>query len=233
MIYIVHGDNSSQSRALILNQQKKLGVETRIEIEADQITPEQLYEKTVSSDLFGNLPFIVLDVTNINKQAQELFIKIFKRIPDKTNLIIYSQKTLTKTSPILTMVDDSDVKLVASSKETKSNIFKFVDNLFYKNRSETYLELEKLVHENADPFYIISMILYGARTLANYIYDSPAAVSMKPFVKSKVEKQSKAFTKDSVKTIFNNLYEIDKKTKVGELSPDLAVTIAVEKILSI
>ena len=232
MIYIVHGENAPQSRLLIANQQNKLGIETRMEFELSQTTPQQLYETAISGDLFGNLPFIVLDITSANKQAVEPYIETFKKIPDKANLIIYAQKTLPKTHPVMTELSALNARLITNNKEIESNIFKFVDNLFYKNRSVTYKELEKMIKEDADPFYTMSMIWYGLRTITNYIFQAPSVKNMKPFILGKAAKQAEGFSTESIKTLFTEMYELDKKTKLGELSPDLAVTIAIEKILN-
>ena len=98
MIYIVHGDDLSKSRALIQNQQKKLNIETRIEINITDTTPEDIYEKSHSNDLFGNPPFIVLDVTGLGRANADKFIEKLEQIPLATTLIILSGKSLPQTN---------------------------------------------------------------------------------------------------------------------------------------
>jgi DNA polymerase III delta subunit len=75
------------------------------------------------------------------------------------------------------------------------------------------------------------MILYGLRTVATCVYNSPSSSELKPFVRSKALSQAKNFNAGNIPGLFQDLYELDKKIKIGELNPDLAVTIAIEKIL--
>jgi len=90
MIYIVHGDDISKSRILIQNQQKKLNIEARIEIDITDITPDAVYEKSCSNDLFGNLPFIVLDITSAGRMNMDKYIEILEKAPIATTIIVLS-----------------------------------------------------------------------------------------------------------------------------------------------
>ncbi|MDC0449224.1 hypothetical protein OAL67_01310 [bacterium] len=74
-----------------------------------------------------------------------------------------------------------------------SNVFKFLDYLFSKNRKQTYIQLSKLEADYTDPFYLLSMVAWNLRNVASVKFDSPAAKKMSPFVKGKAAKQAESF----------------------------------------
>lgn len=232
MIYLVHGDDIAKSRALIANQQKKVGVEKRLEIQLEETEVELILEKSRSADLFGNFPFIVVDCTKASKAQIQQFADTLEKINAECTLIIYCNKELTKTNPILQKVATMNVKTALSVKPIEANIFKMVDTLYSKNRQGTYKELENLYKEDNDPLYILSMLVYGARNLAYLSFDSPSAAKMSPYIKSKANEQLKKFSQTEIKDIYAALYDLDKKAKSGALDSDLALTLAVEKVLN-
>ncbi|MFC1700320.1 hypothetical protein ACFLZ4_01590 [Patescibacteria group bacterium] len=231
MIYIVHGDDLSKSRALIKNQQKKLNADSRIELSISDVTPDQLSEKAHSNDLFGNPPFIVLDITGMGRMNVDGFIEKIKLVPSETTLIILSDKTLPKTNTFIKNASELEAKVNASELTPQSNIFKFIDALFYKQRSKAYNELSRLLEDQISPFEIFPMILYGLRSVAAAKFDSPSFVKKSSFVKAKTQSQSKLYSKEDLLNLFNELQKIDRGTKLGEYDPEMALNLAAEKIL--
>lgn len=232
MIYIVHGDDFVKSRALIVNQQKKLGVESKTEINVSEISPLELYEKCSAAGLFGDLPFIVLNISDAGNKNLEPYLETAKKIPSDATLIILSSKSLPKTNVFIKNAQTLDAKIHTNEKTPEGNVFRFVDTLFTKNRKSAYKELNNLLTENNDPFYIFSMILYGLRNIAGYIFGSPSFHKQKPFVKGKAKTQSAGFSENKIKNLYFYLYNLEKKAKTGEITPDLLLTLTVEKVLN-
>ena len=173
MIYIVHGEDTSKSRALILNHQKKLGVATKILLDIKSATPNEVYEKSISNSLFGETPLVVLDVTEAGRGEYKSFIGAIKKIPENTTLIIFSPKSLPKTNVFIANAKDLKAKILENNVFADANIFRFTDVLYSKNRVGTYKELNKLILEEYEPFYIFSMILYGLRNIAKVLWQAP------------------------------------------------------------
>ncbi|EKE00048.1 MAG: hypothetical protein ACD_22C00100G0012 [uncultured bacterium] len=207
MIYIVHGENYTFSRNIILNQQKKLGND-RTEIDVTQTTPGQLKDLCSSNDLFGTPPFIVLDISNAGRANLDAFVDALSNLSAETNVIVLSSKELTKTNAFLKAADKLGAKVINNQKQITSNIFKFVDTLFLGNRKQIYTEYTKLINDDNDPFYIFSMLLYGVR------------------------KNAHKMPKQTLSTLLLNLYNIDKGVKTGELSVDMYIPLSIEKILN-
>lgn len=232
MIYIVHGDDISKSRILIQNQQRKLGIESRIEVDVTEITPENLYEKACSNDLFGNPPFIVLDITNAGRSNLEPFVKSMEKIPPTTTLIILSNKTLTKTNVFMKETERLKAKLNLSEMAPKSNIFNLIDAIFSKKRDSSYTELSKLMKDQIPPFEILSMIFYGLRTVSSAKFGSPSYKKMHDFVKRKASSQSDKFSDQELRNIFEKLRKLDMKSKLSEVDEELLVPLAIEIVLN-
>lgn len=232
MVYIVHGDNPSLSRALIQNQQKKLETESKIEIDINDTSPEDFFEKTHSGDLFGKSPFVVLDVTKAGRTNVEKYIEVLKNVPKETVIIVYSEKSLSSTNAFIKRCKEMDAKVISNDVEKDSNIFKFIDALFYKNRQTAYKELRKLKTNQSSPFEIFPMILYGLRTIAGAKFNSPSFMKTGGFVKNKATTQAKGFSQDQIKKLFMIMYELDRGSKFGEVDPEMLVTLATESVLN-
>lgn len=232
MIYIVHGEDLAKSRILIQNQQKKMGVESRIEFEISDITPEALYEKGCSNDLFGNPPFIVLDVTNAGRMDLEPYISKLEKIPEPTTVIILSGKSLSKTNSFIKNTQKLKAKLNINEVAPQSNIFNLVDAVFTKQRDKSYLELAKLIKDQVSAFEIFSMLFYGLRTVASAKLESPSFLKMHEFVKNKSKSQSKQFSQEQLINIFEKFRIIDMKSKLSEIDEELLIPMAIETVLN-
>jgi len=232
MVYIVHGEDISKSRILIQNQQKKVGAQSRIEIEISEITPEGLFEKGCSNDLFGNPPFIVLDITNASRTNMEPYLEKIIKIPESTTIIILSGKPLPKTNIFIKNAEKIKARLNLNETKPQSNLFNFVDAVFYKQREKAYLELSKLMKDRVSPYEILSMMYYGLRTVAQAKTDSPSYKKLHPFVKGKAQTQSKNFTFEQIVNIYENFRKIDMKSKLSEIDEDMLIPLVIETVLN-
>jgi len=232
MIYIVHGEDLVKSRIMIQNQQKKVGAESRFEIEIADITPEQLFEKSHSNDLFGNPPFIVLDVSNAGRMDVDPFITKLQNVPEQTTIIILSGKTLSKTNAFIKNSSILNAKLNLNEAAPQSNIFNLVDAVFNKQREKSYGELSKLLKDGISPFEIFSMLFYGLRTMSSAKFESPSFKKLHDFVKRKSQSQSKLFTEKQITDIFEKFRNIDKGSKLSEIDEELLIPMAIETVLN-
>jgi DNA polymerase III delta subunit len=232
MIYLVHGEDIPKTRALIVNQQKKLGVETKTELEINETTPQKLESVIMSRSLFGEAPFLLLDITKAGRMNMDKHIKVIKNIPKDTTLIIVSCKELSKTNVFLKNQKELNLKVIKNEKIPSSNVFRFLDALADKSRKRTYKELSKLIKEDQDEMYLIAMMQYMLRNLAYCIFNSPQLNKINPYVKSKTMSQVNKFSKDDIKKLYKDMYLIDRNTKTGMIAPPDGLTLAIEKVLN-
>lgn len=231
MIYIVHGNDYPKSRKLIVNQQKKLTSNIKIEKDISEISPKELYEATSAVDLFGNPALVVVNIPTAKVADFDRYLKILKKVPQETTLILLAENKLSKSNLFLKNAPDLKAKIALNQKPPMSNVFKFLDHLFMQNRRGTYQELEKLTEEETEPFFILSMILYGIRNLTHAKYLTDDFLKKSGYVKSKIIKQAENFTKEELIDLFGLAYETDKNIKTGKIQKDIALTQTIEKIL--
>jgi len=232
MIYIVHGDDYPKSRKLIINQQKKLAMGLKTERDISDITPKELYEIACSFDIFGNAPFIVLNIPNTKVAEAEKFLVIMKKIPKETVLIILCNRELGRTNAFYKSAKDLQARVVLNTETQDSNVFKFVDALFMKNKTVAYDELEKLSQEDTNTFYILSMILYGLRNITHAKYSTVEFAKKSNFVRNKAIVQAENFSPQDIIELYTFMYHTDKKLKTGLINQEIALVYTIEKILN-
>ncbi|MBI2600630.1 hypothetical protein HYW42_01640 [Candidatus Daviesbacteria bacterium] len=100
--------------------------------------------------------------------------------------------------------------------EKEITIFPFLDLLANKDK-KAFVQIEKLKEsKDFDSFYFLTMSFYLLRNLTT---DSKA---MPVFVKQKLEKQRKNFSKKEIKKIYKQILEIEYKLKNGLMEQDQA-----------
>ncbi len=231
MIYIVHGEDIAKSRTLILHQQKKLGADSRIELDITDTTPEHLVHILNTTDIFGNFPYVVIDVSNAARSNLDKHLEKLLNAPAEANIVILSNKSLSRANIFIKNAKELKAKEVVNEKVIEGKVFDFVDALFSKQRTKAYIELDKVLN-STDPFEIFNRILYGLRNLAAIKFQSPSSAKMNPFAKMKTEKIAKLYTEEQVKSMFVEMQKIDKAVKTGEITDDTMLTLAVEKMLN-
>ncbi|MFC1622074.1 hypothetical protein ACFL13_01680 [Patescibacteria group bacterium] len=231
MIYIVHGNDLATSRKLIINQQNKLGAQNSVELNISDVTPAQLEGSAGSFDIFGNAPFIIFDVSDAKATDFNNYLSVFENIHKETILIILSSKKIPANNALIKTPKKYNTKVILSETQSEANIFKFIDYLFSKNRRGAYKELSILTDEGADSFYILTMLFYGLRNVAQAKFDSPSLVKKTGFTKTKAQNQARNFSEPEILNLYEELYKIDRGTKTGEITSELAVTSVIEKVL--
>jgi hypothetical protein len=157
--------------------------------------------------MFGAPPFIVFDISKAGRTNLEPYIEAILKLPAETTLIIMSSKDLPAGNIFIKNASKLGAKIVKNEKRVDSNIFRFIDSIFNGRRETIYKELNKLIADDVDSFYLFSMILYGVR------------------------KNHRVFGEEKLKKLFRELYTTDKNVKTGNISPEVFIPYTIEKIL--
>ncbi|OHD81536.1 MAG: hypothetical protein A2355_15610 [Spirochaetes bacterium RIFOXYB1_FULL_32_8] len=232
MIYIVHGEDASKSRQLILNQLSKLNAASKTDLSISATSPQKLAESLSGITIFGDEPFVVFDVSGAGRKNVDDYIEVIKRVQTEFTLIIFSNKKLTKSNAFIKAFADNEAKVVTNEKTAESNIFNFLDALAEKDRKSTYSELSKLLSDDQDEIYILTMIQYLVRNLSYFVFNSSKTASINPYVKYKLVKQSKKYTEQNIKDLYSEMYMREKQLKTGEIEPQTGLSLAVEKMIN-
>jgi len=130
----------------------------------------------------------------------------------------------------------------ALKSEVELNIFKTIDALAQKDKSEALYLIHRHVENGDHPLYLLAMVANQLRNLISvksYIetegggYGDPGAaqrLGMHPFVLSKTMRQSQLFSLSSLMSIFDKLMRYDTAIKTGRIDPGVALDLIIAEI---
>ena len=130
----------------------------------------------------------------------------------------------------------------ALKSEVELNIFKTIDALAQKDKSEALYLIHQHVENGDHPLYLLAMVANQLRNLISvksYIEtegggygDQGAAqrLGMHPFVLSKTMRQSRLFSLQELKDIFDKLMRYDTAIKTGRIDPGVALDLIIAEI---
>jgi len=128
-------------------------------------------------------------------------------------------------------VSGEDIDLLVKSK-IDTDIFKTVDALARGDKKAALKMLHDHLEDGEDPFYLLSMYFYQFRNLVKVKplaeknmspQDIAARLKMHPFVARKSLDQSRNFSWPQLKSLYNQLCEIDFESKTGKTDIALAL----------
>lgn len=163
--------------------------------------------------------------TEVEDEATRLIGKIGSenlwRIKNEINKLALYKKKITR--------EEVDL-LVDTGIET--NIFKTIDALAQRDKEKAALLLYDHLQKGDNPHYIFSMIGYQFRNLImvsdllekNFSYkETKERAGLHPYVFQKTHNQTKHFSCEELKRLYEKLFEMDLKTKTGQIDPVLAL----------
>lgn len=130
------------------------------------------------------------------------------------------------------MITEENVELLVRA-NLGSNIFNTIDAIGANNKKEALGLLHRHLEKGEDPFYLLSMFIYQFRNLLkvadfkNQFGADEYAISregkMHPFVVRKSLAQIRNFSFDKLKSIYQQLGELDTAVKTGKVEIKLAL----------
>lgn len=123
-------------------------------------------------------------------------------------------------------ITSKDVGALVSGR-TDLNIFDFVDAIVSKNRAKGYELLYRELKNGRDPYYLLSMIVFGFRNMlmVKDLLDrktDPNLIaknaSLHPFVVRKTSASVSKYSQEDLKRSFGRLLEMDTSVKNGSLN---------------
>lgn len=130
------------------------------------------------------------------------------------------------------MITDKDVELLVRAR-IGGNIFSAIDALGLGNKSQAMKLLHDNMEKGEDPFYVMSMVVYQFRNMikiaglknegAGSEYEISRLTKMHPFVIRKTLTQTRNFSFDKLKKIYEKLARFDRAVKTGKMEMKLAI----------
>ncbi len=123
-------------------------------------------------------------------------------------------------------IKKEDVALLGF-KKIDLNMFDLIDAIAGKNKPKAYEILFKEIKNSRDPYYLLTMIVYGFRNLlaVKDLSDRGMSVDaivkkarLHPFVARKTYQSAGKFNLDELKNIYSHLLDLDTHSKEGTLN---------------
>ncbi len=222
MITIIHGDDIVSSRNYF--QEKKREDANSISLNASTLQITDLAQNMQGSGLFGSISTIFIEdlLTRLKKtkETKEIIDFIIKNHKE-SNIFLWEGKEIKKND--LLLFKDA---IVRSFKLPKT-IFIFLDSLRPDNLRNTISLFHKTLEEGINIELIFFMLQRQARLLLalsdnNSKYSIEEIMRLAPWQRSKLERQAKLFTQESLKNIYSKLFKIEFAYRTGGLNLSLA-----------
>ena len=204
-LHLVHGPAISESRKKI--SEIRNGFETDNIISLENPNAAQVTELLLSLSLIDDNRLFIFE----NPPKDLYFKKLF--LTDDLTVIFWFDDDLTEKDQLLRWVKQQKGQIINFPESKEITAFSFLDALGYKDK-KAFLELERLKKAGFDTQYIITMVYYLLRSLAQ---DNK---KMPPFVQKKILKQRQNFS--SIKDLYKLVIENDFKIKNGLLNEQQA-----------
>lgn len=124
------------------------------------------------------------------------------------------------------VIKKEDITLLGF-KKIDLNIFDFVDAIAGKNKARAYEILFKEIKSGRDPYYLLSMVVYGFRTMLTVKDLADRGMSLdsivkkarlNPFVARKTYQNVSKFNLIEIKNIYKHLLDMDTLSKEGTVN---------------
>ncbi len=229
MFSILHGDDEVKVHNELLRQidvAKKSGVQI-VRLQAKKLSIADIDTALATQELFATEKLVIID--SLHGLPKSKF---------KDTLIDYIASTIQKIDPLISVVFVENKILTATQLKkfptANAQIFKLpvllftcMDSLGLKKPSELISLFHKVV-ETQEPELVFAMLCRQIRMLL--LYASDGIYEGAPFGRSKIERQSQAFTLDVLRQHHQKLLLIDHGQKTSRSS--LSLTQEIDLFLS-
>ena len=135
-------------------------------------------------------------------------------------------------------IKKEDIELLVKPK-IETDIFKTIDAISKNKKSQAL----KLIHEHLEkgdsPIYLLAMINFQFRNLLIIkelieknipYYKIVDKINLHPFVVQKSYQQTKRFTFEQLKKIYQKIFQLDYQIKTGKINPELALDLLIAQL---
>lgn len=221
MITIIHGDDVVSSRNYLLELKKES--KNSIQLNKEDLNYLNILQTLKGKQLFEEQKNIFIENLLSNKKnisESEKILDLIERNSKEFNIYFWEGTEQTKT--VLKLFSSAKIKLF----KIPQSLFYFLDNI-KPNSKENVINFHKTL-ENSDVDAIFYMILRQFRLLIVLRSEIPLRGTpdlqidelkrLAPWQKNKLRKQAFFFEVDELKKIYDKLFQIDLKTKIGEIT---------------
>ena len=136
------------------------------------------------------------------------------------------------------IIREEDVELLVKPK-IEPDIFKTIDSIAKKENQKALFLLHQHFKKGDNPLYLLSMINFQFRNLLLIreliekripYYQILNQTDLHPFVFKKSLQQARRFSFEQLKKIYQKIFEVDSKIKMGKINPHLGLDLLITEI---
>lgn len=199
---LLHGPAKAVSRKKLIEEKNKYNPES-INVFEEGISSQEILSSLATVPMFTGERVIILE------NPSEDFTN-YTPTPNPYTLIIWFDHEVSEKKSVMVWFKEKKQQVLFFPEAREVSIFPFLDMLA-NNEKKAFLELKKLKSSSFDTQYIITMIFYLLRNLAVTPQKAPQ------FVKDKLIRQRKNFSREKITSLYRQVLEIDFKIKSGFL----------------
>lgn len=236
MVFLLHGSNAVKVNNQLTSLKKQLQEKNTDKVEFDKTNfdPSLIRNGLSSVDFFGNGICVIVNISDLNKSQLDELYDVTTAANANSKLILYAYKTLTKTHPFIKNSEKIKINEAVYENVDNKDIFKLSDGILAGNRLVVYKAIKNLLDDpvDPDPIPIIAYLHTMIRNLLLININSPKAKEINPYVYSKLQPAAKRANLEQLKSLIKNFYNIDIDIKQGRTTPEIALNLITEKILT-
>ncbi|HEX8965708.1 MAG TPA: hypothetical protein VF820_04730 [Patescibacteria group bacterium] len=220
MITLFHGENTTESRKVFIDEKQKNA--SAVTIEGQNTTIALLSEKLEGQGLFEDTQIIFIEDLLSKKKASkdtESLAKFIVEHEKENQIYIWESKQLTLKQ--LNYFKGATVKKFDLPKE----IFAFLDSIL-PNNAEKSISLFQKTLQIEDAEFVFFMIVRQVRMLLSVLEPGESGIDeikrVAPWQLGKLQKQAKALGKDKLLDLFYKLFTLEQGLKTGKNSLPIA-----------
>ncbi|MDO8269172.1 MAG: hypothetical protein Q7T54_00690 [Candidatus Levybacteria bacterium] len=214
MKYLLHGDDITTSRKYLseLLEGTKLSI-----FDGKSVAITTLEESLLSRGLFSEKKAVVVENLLSRSSKKKEFISFLNTASSETLLVLWEDKKLLKTTT------NSLKNINIQEFALPTYYFQFLDTLVPSQKKQVFGLYQELLKTYA-PEQLLFSLLKRVRLLVVLASggETSEIAKMPPWMKSKLERQGKMWTKNSLLLFYKKLQDAEIKLKTGKLPVDLS-----------
>lgn len=214
MIYLLHGDDTAQSRKFLSGLAENFKV---ITLDGKTLTVPVLEENLLSQGLFGDQKIVVVENLLSKNAGKKKLISFINENEHDTQLILWEDKKIFKTTT------NSLKNITIREFMLPTYYFQFLDQLSPPNKKKVFILYQQLLKTYA-PEQLLFSLIKRVRLLVILKSQSTTdeITKMPPWMLSKLQQQARLWPRDTLILFYKKLQEADIKLKTGRLPTDLS-----------
>ena len=221
MVSVLHGEDTVASRRFLLSLRSSFNEGSVYEFNGESL--EEFVRLSDGRDFFSPRKLVVIEFFKQSVPRQIPYLTYLTGKPETTEVVFWIGSELPHRCELLTIGQRQGWQVKIFKGFNRSYVFSFIDAVFSRNSVLAFKSFCPVLSHNENLFGIISLIVQRLRLLLWSKTSVPFFANLKPFVRSKVERQATLFSVEELTHALENCSRIDSEIKVGALDPSLGI----------